>query len=90
MKKSIVMGWPLVAVLCVGTCLAQDAAHDVQKATSTTGGAVEHVGKKIGKETRHGVKAVGHGTSKGAQDTAHGAKTVAVKTANGAKDVTKQ
>lgn len=70
------LGLSAVLAMIMGAAVAQDAAHDVDKAGKKTEHAVAKVGKKVGKETKAGAEDVGHGT----KDAAKGVKTASVKT----------
>jgi hypothetical protein len=76
MKALRVAGIPALLILCAGMAIGQDAAHDVDKAATTTGHAVKHTGKKVGHATKSGAKATAHGTKTAAKDTVKGVKKV--------------
>ena len=73
-------------VLCVGIAVGQDAAHDVDKATTKTGHVAKHAVKKVGKTTKTGAEDVGHGAKVAAKDTGKGVKTGTEKIGEGIKD----
>jgi hypothetical protein len=87
MKSLRLAGASALLVLSVGMALGQDAAHDVDRTTTTAGRAVKHVGKKVGHATKSGVKSASHGTKVVAKDSAKGVKNASEKTAEGIKDV---
>jgi hypothetical protein len=82
-----------LAIFAIGTsgAVAQDAAHDVNKATVKAGHAIRHTAGAVGKDATKDAERAGHGTKVAAnacaKDTAKGVKTATVKSGTAIKDV---
>ena len=79
-----------LAIFAIGTsgAVAQDTAHDVNKATVKTGHAIRHTAGAVGKDATKDAERAGHGTKVAEKDTAHGTEAGAKDTAKGVKTAT--
>ena len=89
-KMKSKLTWIFAAIFVLHMSLiAQDVAHDTDKAAKDTAHATKKATKKTAHATDDAAKDTAHATDKGAKDAAHGTKVVAKDTAHGTKVVAK-